>query len=93
MSENLQIETILQKKIDTGKKALVVYITGGLGNEWIQTMHSVIDAGADVVEIGIPFSDPVMDGPVIQLANESSMKSGTTPVSILNDLRLSLIHI
>ena len=87
MSENLQIETILQKKIDTGKKALVVYITGGLGNEWIQTMHSVIDAGADVVEIGIPFSDPVMDGPVIQLANESSMKSGTTPVSILNDLR------
>ena len=87
MSENLQIETILQKKIDTGKKALVVYITAGLGNEWIQTMHSVIDAGADVVEIGIPFSDPVMDGPVIQLANESSMKSGTTPVSILNDLR------
>ena len=87
MSENIQIESILQKRIDSGKKALVVYITGGLGEDWIQTMHSVIDAGADVVEIGIPFSDPVMDGPIIQMANDSSMKSGSTPVTILNDLR------
>ena len=59
MSENVAIESVLRKKIDSGKKALVVYITGGLGNDWIQTMHSVIEAGADVVEIGIPFSDPV----------------------------------
>ena len=87
MSENIQIESVLQKRIDSGKKALVVYITGGLGEDWIQTMHSVIDAGADVVEIGIPFSDPVMDGPIIQMANDSSMKSGSTPVTILNDLR------
>ena len=87
MSENVEIESVLRKKIDSGKKALVVYITGGLGNDWIQTMHSVIEAGADVVEIGIPFSDPVMDGPIIQMANESSMESGSTPVSILNDLR------
>ena len=87
MSENLQIESVLQKRIDSGKKALVVYITGGLGEDWIQTMHSVIAAGADVVEIGIPFSDPVMDGPIIQMANDSSMKSGSTPVTILNNLR------
>ena len=51
MSENVEIESVLRKKIDSGKKALVVYITGGLGNDWIQTMHSVIEAGADVVEI------------------------------------------
>tara|TARA_B100001996_G_scaffold325504_1_gene271443 strand:+ start:1202 stop:1990 length:789 start_codon:yes stop_codon:yes gene_type:complete len=87
MSENVQIESVLRKRIDSGKKALVVYITGGLGEDWIQTMHSVIEAGADVVEIGIPFSDPVMDGPIIQMANDSSMESGSTPVTILNDLR------
>ena len=44
MSENVQIESVLQKRIDSGKKALVVYITGGLGEDWIQTMHSVIAA-------------------------------------------------
>jgi len=87
MSKNVPIEPVLRKCIDSGKKALVVYITGGLGDNWIQTMHSVIAAGADVVEIGIPFSDPVMDGPIIQMANEHSMRSGATPVSILNDLR------
>ena len=57
MSENIQIESVLQKRIDSGKKALVVYITGGLGEDWIQTMHSVIDAGADVVEIDIDTKD------------------------------------
>ena len=87
MSENVQIESVLRKRIDSGKKALVVYITGGLGEDWVQTMHSVIEAGADVVEIGVPFSDPVMDGPIIQMANDSSMESGATPVTILNDLR------
>ena len=87
MSENIQIESALRNRIDSGKKALVVYITGGLGDDWIQTMHSVIDAGADVVEIGIPFSDPVMDGPIIQMANDSSIDAGSTPVTILNDLR------
>ena len=67
MSENAQIESVLRKKMDNGNKALVVYITGGLGDNWIQTMHSVIDAGADVVEIGIPFSDPVMDLSLIHI--------------------------
>jgi len=87
MSENIQIESVLRNRIDSGKKALVIYVTGGLGDDWIQAMHSVIDAGADVVEIGIPFSDPVMDGPVIQMANDFSIGSGSTPVTILNDLR------
>ncbi|MBL88733.1 MAG: tryptophan synthase subunit alpha [Actinobacteria bacterium] len=87
MSESIQIETTLRNRIDSGHKILVAYITGGLGNDWIQTLHSVINAGADVVEIGIPFSDPVMDGPVIQKANDASLRSGSTPVSILNDVR------
>ena len=87
MSEVNKVETTLIDCMNEGRKALVVYITGGLGDDWIQTLHSVVEAGADVVEIGIPFSDPVMDGPVIQKANDSSMKSGSTPVSIVNDVR------
>jgi len=45
-----------------------------------------VHAGADAVEIGIPFSDPVMDGPVIQDANDHSLAAGTTPASVLAEL-------
>jgi tryptophan synthase alpha chain len=47
----------------------------------------VADAGADAVEIGIPFSDPVMDGPTIQVASERALAAGTTPDSVFTDLR------
>jgi tryptophan synthase alpha chain len=43
--------------------------------------------GADAIEIGIPFSDPVMDGPIIQQASQTALDSGATPVSILHDVR------
>jgi len=43
-------------------------------------------AGADAVEVGIPFSDPVMDGPVIQEANDRSLAAGTTPSTVLDEL-------
>ena len=42
--------------------------------------------GADAIEVGIPFSDPVMDGPVIQAASERALRAGATPLSILDDL-------
>jgi len=70
-----------------GRKVIVPYITGGLGTEWPQVVRAVADAGADAVEIGIPFSDPVMDGPVIQTASEQALASGATPVSVLEALR------
>ena len=47
----------------------------------------MIDGGADACEIGIPFSDPVMDGPVIQQANDIALEAGVTPHSIAADLR------
>jgi len=81
------IEDLLRRRRNEGRKALVVYVTGGLGEDWIETIHAVTDAGADVVEIGVPFSDPVMDGPTIQTANDRALASGATPVSILNGLR------
>ena len=65
----------------------MAYVTGGLGDDWIETVQAVVVAGADVVEIGLPFSDPVMDGPTIQAANDRALATGATPVGILDDLR------
>ncbi len=81
------LEAALRTSRDTGRKLLVPYVTGGLGDDWTEVVRAVADAGADAVEIGIPFSDPVMDGPVIQAASERSLASGTTPVTVLDQLR------
>jgi tryptophan synthase alpha chain len=43
--------------------------------------------GCDAIEIGLPFSDPVMDGPVIQQASQMALEAGATPVSILDEAR------
>ena len=80
-------EAALRNRRDSGGKILVPYITGGLGDDWIETLHAVAEAGADGIEIGIPFSDPVMDGPVIQEANDRALTGGCTPHSILNAVR------
>lgn len=69
-----------------GRKLLVPYITGGLTG-WEDALRAAVANGADAVEIGLPFSDPVMDGPVIQLASQRALDSGATPVSILEQAR------
>jgi len=81
------LEAALRARREQGGKCLVPYLTGGLGDDWIETMQAVAAAGADAIEIGIPFSDPVMDGPTIQLANDRALESGATPQSILDRLR------
>ncbi len=80
------IETALRVRRDAGRKLLVPYVTGGLGADWVRVVEAVADAGADAVEIGIPFSDPVMDGPVIQEASQHALASGATPGTILAEL-------
>jgi tryptophan synthase alpha chain len=65
----------------------VPYVTGGLGPDWLEVVAAVAEAGADAIEIGIPFSDPVIDGPIIQAASEQALAAGATPVSILDALR------
>ena len=62
------------------------YLTGGLGDDWLETIQAVADAGADAIEIGMPFSDPVMDGATIQAANDKALEQGSTPQSILQRL-------
>lgn len=81
------LETALRARRDAGGKCLVPYLTGGLGDDWLETIQAVADAGADAIEIGVPFSDPVMDGPTIQLANDHALDAGATPQSILDRLR------
>jgi tryptophan synthase alpha chain len=58
----------------------------GMVPDWIEVVDAVAAAGADAVEIGIPFSDPVMDGPIIQQASVASLEAGTTPGSVLREL-------
>ncbi len=85
-TEPLALEAALRTARDAGRKLLVPYITGGLGHDWTEVLSAVAAAGADAVEIGIPFSDPVMDGPVIQEASAAALAAGATPSSILDQL-------
>jgi tryptophan synthase alpha chain len=80
------VESSLRAARDTGRKLLVTYVTGGLGPDWIEALQAMVAAGADLVEVGIPFSDPVMDGPTIQEASTRALAAGTTPASILSEL-------
>jgi tryptophan synthase alpha chain len=80
-------EAALRARRDAGGKCLVPYVTGGLGTDWVETLRAVAAAGADAIEIGVPFSDPVMDGPTIQAANDLALEQGATPQSILDAVR------
>jgi tryptophan synthase alpha chain len=62
------------------KKALVAYLTAGYPDEetFGVLMRAVADAGADIIEIGIPFSDPIADGPVIQASSNAALARGAT---------------
>jgi tryptophan synthase alpha chain len=80
------IEASLRAKRAAGRKLLVPYVTGGLGTDWVDVVRAVADAGADAVEVGIPFSDPLMDGPVIQEATRRALVEGATPPSVVGAL-------
>ncbi|MHB1535639.1 MAG: tryptophan synthase subunit alpha [Acidimicrobiales bacterium] len=87
MTAGLGVEASLRAAREAGRKLLVPYVTGGLGPDWVQVLQAMVAAGADAVEIGIPFSDPVMDGPTIQEASVRALASGANPPSILGALR------
>lgn len=80
----VEVESHLRSVRDSGRKILVTYVTGGLGPDWVQTLQGMVSAGADLVEIGIPFSDPVMDGATIQEASARALALGANPASILD---------
>src|SRR5579862_2677304 len=67
------------------KPALVAYVTCGDPDLAItrEIVLAAVEAGADAIELGVPFSDPVADGPVIQRASERALKHGTTLAQVL----------
>jgi tryptophan synthase alpha chain len=81
------VETALGVARAAGRPSLVGYVTGGIRAGWTGLLAAIIDAGADAVEIGLPFSDPMLDGPVIQRASEAALARGATPDRILAELR------
>ncbi|MDH5545947.1 MAG: tryptophan synthase subunit alpha [Gammaproteobacteria bacterium] len=68
-----------------GRKALIPYVTAGDPDPTITVslMHSMVESGADLIELGVPFSDPMADGPVIQAACERALKHGVSLRDVL----------
>jgi tryptophan synthase alpha chain len=79
----ISLEAHLRARRAAGHKLLVPYVTGGYEG-WLDVVRAVADAGADAVEIGIPFSDPVMDGVTIQEASQRALGIGATPAGIID---------
>ncbi len=79
-----RIDTAFDECKKAGKKALIPFITAGDGGMECteKSVLEMIENGADLIEIGVPFSDPIAEGPVIQRASERSLKNGTTLLSI-----------
>jgi tryptophan synthase alpha chain len=82
----VSLEKVLRERRDAGRKLLLPYVTGGLDG-WQDAIRAAAASGADAVEVGIPFSDPVMDGPVIQRASQRALETGATPVKIVEGIR------
>ncbi len=80
------LESRLRSSRDAGHKLLIPYVTGGMDDRWLLTVEALTGAGADAIEVGIPFSDPMIDGPIIQEASLRALERGTTPEGILADL-------
>jgi len=70
----------------SGRAALIPYVTAGdpLGGPTAALMHELVRGGADVIELGVPFSDPMADGPVIQQAGERAIAVGTSLAVVLD---------
>lgn len=88
MTKN-KIDARLEQCKAEGRKALITFITAGDGG-YDCTEKAVLEMaknGADLIELGVPFSDPIAEGPVIQCASERSLRSGTTLVGIFDLVR------
>ncbi|MES9967033.1 MAG: tryptophan synthase subunit alpha, partial [Sedimenticola sp.] len=72
-----------------GRTALVPYVTAGDPNPEVTVplMHAMVEAGADIIELGVPFSDPMADGPVIQRASERALEHKVSLRDVLEMVR------
>ena len=80
------VETALRQARAAGRPSLVAYVTGGICEDWTDLLAAMIEAGADAVEIGLPFSDPMLDGRTIQQASAAAISRGASMAGILGQL-------
>lgn len=75
-----RITGCFQKLAEEGRTALIPYVVAGDPGQafTVPLMHQLVESGADILELGVPFSDPMAEGPVIQLAHERALANGTT---------------
>ncbi len=80
------IQTKFRQLAEKGEKALVLFITAGDQplEELPKILETLVEGGADLIEVGVPFSDPFGEGPTIQASSQRSLDRGTTPEDILN---------
>jgi len=81
------LEAELRRRVSAGGRLFVPYVTGGLPGVDAKLVRALAEAGADAIEVGIPFSDPVMDGPVVQEASRRALDAGATPETVLELVR------
>jgi tryptophan synthase alpha chain len=88
-SNPTRISRRFAKLRDSGELGIVAYITAGDPSldATLRFVVALADAGADVIELGVPFSDPLADGPTIQRASERALKAGTTVASVVDLVR------
>lgn len=80
-----RLKDCFAKLEENGKKALIPFVTAGDSNKSITVplMHRMVESGADIIELGIPFSDPMADGPTIQLACERALEHHTSVSDVI----------
>lgn len=78
-----------QQRAAEGRAALIPYVTAGFPDRafTVPMMEAAADAGADVIELGVPFSDPLADGPTIQRASFAALQKGATVDTVLEAVR------
>jgi tryptophan synthase alpha chain len=69
-----------------GRRLLVPYVMAGVVPDWLDLVRGAAEAGADAIEIGLPFSDPMLDGPTVQQAAALSIRRGGRPRPLLDEL-------
>jgi tryptophan synthase alpha chain len=88
-----RLEQALRSRRDGGGACFVPYFTGGFPGVDAALLRAVADAGADAIEVGVPHSDPVMDGGVIQQASSTALGAGATPASVIATVREAALDI
>ncbi|HID67461.1 MAG TPA: tryptophan synthase subunit alpha, partial [Roseibacterium sp.] len=84
-----RITACFEKLKKSGRKALIPYVTAGDPTPAVTLplMHAMVNAGADIIELGVPFSDPMADGPVIQAASERALSYQISLRDVLDMVR------